>query len=721
MSGLDGGSDVLKMTHSNPLIPHLYYSGTVVMSLRSFHVAPGNWDLFGATFVEGGVNFCCFARHATRVDLLLFEEDISPQPFQVITLDPRYHRTFFFWHVLVRDLPDGTFYGWRIDGPNNPSETGCRHDYGKLLLDPWCTTVTNRIWDRERAMRPGINIDAAMRGQVVRDHYDWGDDCHCDIPLADAIIYEMHVGGFTRHPSAQVHHPGTFSAVIEKIPYLQQLGITHVELLPVMAFDIQDVPPKTASLGLENYWGYSSHSFFAPHPGYSVQPHQARDEFRDMVKALHRAGIGVILDVVFNHTAEGGATGPIINFKGLDNEVFYHLDFNDRAQYRDYTGCGNTVNCNHPLVTRYLIDCLHYWAHDMHVDGFRFDLASAMARGEDGQPEQHAPILWSIELSPELGRAHIIAEAWDAVGLYQVGDFPGFRWAEWNGRYRDVIRAFVRGDSGLIPEVATRLAGSSDLYEARGRRPANSINFITCHDGFTLYDLVSYNRKRNDANGEDNRDGHDHNISWNCGIEGPTDDPAISALRQRQAMNFMAILMLSQGVPMMLAGDEVLHSQKGNNNTYCQNNALSWFDWHRVDQQQRMFHFTVGIIAFRRRHPALRRSRFLTGLPECDGQQPDIVWHGAELYTPAWDDAQTRLLAFTLQPVQVDEEPIHVILNMHDDTRRCALPLLADRCWHKAVDTYNGQVIAPSEQTPIVDQYLHVETRSVVVLEARPQ
>jgi isoamylase len=690
------------------------------MAARSYSTQPGTWDTTGAHFVDGGVNFCCFSRSATAVELLLFDGPASAEPFQLIQLDPRAHKTFFFWHVLVEDLPDGICYGWRMDGPNATAETGTRFDRDKLLLDPWCRSVDDRLWDRAAACRPGSNLAQAMRSQLVRDSYDWEGDLHLHVPLTEAVIYEMHVGGFTRHPSADTPHPGTFRAVIEKIPYLQDLGITHVELLPVMAFDVQDVPPNTAALGLENFWGYSTHSFFAPHPHYACEPAGARDEFRDMVKALHRAGIGVILDVVYNHTAEGGADGPVISFKGMGNEVFYHLDFADKSRYRDYTGCGNTVNCNHPMVTRYLIASLHYWAHDMHVDGFRFDLASAMARGEDGEPEHHAPVLWSIELSPELGRAHIIAEAWDAAGLYQVGDFPGFRWAEWNGHYRDVMRAFVRGDPGLIQHVATRLAGSSDLYEARGRLPANSINFITCHDGFTLHDLVAYNEKHNEANGEDNRDGHNHNLSWNCGVEGPTDDHEINALRRRQAKNLVAMLLLSQGVPMLLAGDEILRSKQGNNNTYCQNNELSWIDWRLVDDNRDMLDFTRAMIAFRKRHPTLRRRRFLTGKPERAGAPPDISWHGVELDEPGWDDGDCRTLAFMLAGLNDGEPHLHVMLNMSEDALDFALPPLDGRRWQRAVDTdEHPSVWCPEQQHALSTARCRVGARSVVVLEGR--
>ena len=691
------------------------------MAQPTYRVQPGNWDQGGAAFVPGGVNFCVFSRFAQGVELLLFDDDAATAPFQVITLDPRVHRTFFFWHCLVQDLPSGTWYNWRVRGNADTRETGSRIDPGKALIDPWATTVSDRLWDRARACAPGDNAATAMRALVLRDDYDWRGDRPLHIPLNQAIIYEMHLADFTRHPSAQAAHPGTYRGLIEKIPYLSRLGVTHVELLPIMAFDTQDVPPATAALGLRNHWGYSTHSFFAPHPGFAMDPPRARDEFRDLVRALHRAGIGVILDVVFNHTAEGGAAGPIINFKGFGNEVFYHLDFTDRRLYRDYTGCGNTVNCNHPIVTRFLIDVLLYWVRRMHVDGFRFDLASALARGEDGNPLYHAPILWATELSPALARSHIIAEAWDAAGLYQVGDFPGFRWAEWNGRYRDLVRAFVRGDPDLIPEVATRIAGSSDLYEARGRRPTNSVNFVTCHDGFTLWDLVSYTDKHNAANGEDNRDGSTHNLSWNCGVDGPTTDPGVLALRRRQARNFMTILMLSQGVPMLLSGDEVLHTKGGNNNTYCQDNPLSWFDWQRVDGERPMIEFVRGLVCLRRRHPSLTRDRFLTGRPEPGRDLADIAWHGLRLEAPGWTTPGNRALAFTLAGVTEDEPPLHVMLNMWQDALEFAVPSLPGRHWALAVDTMaEPGVYPPGVPASLKDGQLKVGGHSVVVLEALP-
>jgi isoamylase len=492
-----------------------------------------------------------------------------------------------------------------------------------------------------------------------------------------------------------------------------------------MAFDEQDVPPGAYEKGLKNYWGYSPHSFFCPHPGFCMFPESGNHlkEFRDMVKALHRAGIGVILDVVFNHTAEAGDDGPTINFKGLDNDTAYHLDPNDRRVYKDYTGCGNTFNCNHPLVAAFIIGCLEFWVREMHVDGFRFDLASVLARGEDGSPSLHAPTPWNIEFSDELVNTKIIAEAWDAAGLYQVGAFPGFRWAEWNGRYRDVVRRFVRGDKGLVGELATRLAGSSDLYRSQGRLPINSINYVTCHDGFTLNDLVSYNRKHNEANGDENRDGTDDNLSWNCGREGKTDDPHVLSLRQRQAKNFIAILLLSQGVPMLLAGDEALRTQRGNNNCYCQDNEISWFDWTLTVRNSDMLRFVGLMIAFRKRHPCLMRNRFLTGRINDGRRLPDVSWHGTALNEPAWDDPDAQFLAFTLAATAEGEEDIHVLMNMAEESAKADLPALPGRTWYLAADTSCSSpkdIMDPADQAALKGTDYLASAHSVVVFESRP-
>lgn len=679
----------------------------------------------GASMRVEGTNFSVFSRHATSMELLLFERADSLAPFQTIQLDPESNRTFFFWHVYVEKLPAGVHYTWRADGPDDTARSGLRFDKRVELLDPWARAVTTRFWDRRGIAQGEDKSGKSMRAVVVDDSYDWEDDRPLNHPLENSIIYELHVGGFTRCSSGNVAHPGTFAGVIEKIPYLKQLGITDVELMPVMAFDEQDVPPGAYEKGLKNYWGYSPHSFFCPHPGFCIFPESGNHlkEFRDMVKALHRAGIGMILDVVFNHTAEAGDDGPTINFKGLDNDTAYHLDPGDRRVYKDYTGCGNTFNCNHPLVAAFIIGCLEFWVREMHVDGFRFDLASVLARGEDGSPSLHAPTPWNIEFSDELVNTKIIAEAWDAAGLYQVGAFPGFRWAEWNGRYRDVVRRFVRGDKGLVGELATRLAGSSDLYRSQGRLPINSINYVTCHDGFTLNDLVSYNRKHNEANGDENRDGTDYNLSWNCGHEGKTDDPHVLSLRQRQGKNFIAILLLSQGVPMLLAGDEALRTQRGNNNCYCQDNEISWFDWTLTVRNSDMLRFVGLMIAFRKRHPCLMRNRFLTGRINDGRRLPDVSWHGTALNEPAWDDPDAQFLAFTLAATAEGEEDIHVLMNMAEKSAKADLPALPGRTWYLAVDTSchsPKDIMEPADQTALKETDYLVSAHSVVVFESRP-
>ena len=677
----------------------------------------------GVKVDEQGVNFSIFSRHAMHVELLLFATADSQTALQTIELDPAVNKTFFTWHIYVESLPVNTWYAWRMDGPGETRETGRRFDADKILLDPWARAVSDKLWNRRAAEQPGDNISSSMRCKITDPQYDWEADEPLKRPFEQAIIYEMHVGGFSRHASSNVAHPGTFCAVIEKIPYLKSLGITHVELMPVMAFDEQDIPPGTAALGLKNYWGYSTHSFFSPHAGYCVTPEQGthQNEFRDMVKALHRAGIGVILDVVFNHTAEGGPEGPVINFKGFGSSVFYHLDENDKTLFRDYTGCGNTVNCNHPIVANFIISCLEYWVREMHVDGFRFDLASALARGEDGTPLHDPPVLWGIELSEQLAGTKLIAEAWDAAGLYQVGSFPGYRWAEWNGRYRDVVRRFVRGDKNMISELATRLGGSADFYEPQHRLPINSINFVTCHDGFTLNDLFSYLQKHNEANGENNRDGHNDNLSFNCGIEGPTTDPVILAQRERMAKNVFALLLLSQGVPMLLAGDEVLKSQSGNNNGYCQDNELTWFDWSLVEKNAGMLRFVKQMIALRKRHPSLMRRRFLNGQPVEDRGINDIDWHGEKGRAPDWDDPASRILGFTLAATDDTEADLHVTFNMSDTTAIIKLPDFFDRRWQLAVNTAQASpadIRPPEQQKPYTQKQFSILPRSAVVFES---
>lgn len=692
------------------------------MQKKEYQIKPGSPYPSGSRAKAKGVNFSIFSRYATHVELLLFSTAECGEPFQTIMLREDVNRTFFSWHVYVAGLPVGTWYAWRMDGPNQVREAGLHFDREKCLVDPWARAVSHKRWSRQAACLPGDNMYTAMRCVVVDDDYDWEGDVPLRIRSEKAIVYELHVGGFTKHPSSKVANPGTFDGLIEKIPYLQELGITHVELLPVMAFDEQDVPKYTGDLGLKNYWGYSTHSFFSPHPGYCMTPEQGTHvrEFRDLVKALHCAGIGVIMDVVFNHTAEAGANGPIINFRGIGDDIFYHHDKHNKSILHDYTGCGNTVNANHPLVSNFIINCLEYWVREMHVDGFRFDLASALSRGEGGEVLQDPPLLWGIELSEQLAKTKLIAEAWDAAGLYQVGSFPGYRWAEWNGRYRDVVRRFVRGEKGLVNELATRICGSNDLYEHKGRLPINSINFVTCHDGFTLYDLFSYNEKHNYANGEHNQDGCNHNLSYNCGVEGETTDLTVLALRRKQVKNVFAILLLSHGVPMLLAGDELLNSQHGNNNCYCQDNELSWIDWTMTKQNADMLRFVRLMIGLRKRHPSIMRRRFLNGKPVSGRGIPEIQWHGTEINKPQWDNAEARVLAFTLAGVDDDEADLHVVLNMSDQRVSMELPVIPGRAWCLALDTSlpsPQDIVQLPEQEPLHKDFYPVDTRSVVIFE----
>ena len=695
--------------------------------MKHYSITNGHRYPSGATAGKNGTNFSIFSRHATAVQLLLYEKPDSSRPFQVIDLDPAVNRSFFFWHVFIEGMTgeENISYTWKVDGPDN-IDPGSRFDPSIELLDPWAKAVTDVLWKRKYNRENNKqNETASLRAMVLpQSSYDWEGDEPLRRESEKEIIYELHVGGYTRHASAGVKHPGTFSGLIEKVAYLQELGVTAVELMPVMAFDEQDLPDKARDLGLQNYWGYATHSFFSPHPGYCINPLSGshRDEFRDLVKALHRAGISVILDVVFNHTAEGGEDGPTIHFKGLMNSGFYHLEDNDPKQYKNYSGCGNTVNCNHPLVSHFIIESLEYWVKEFHVDGFRFDLASILSRGEGGAPMYHAPVVWGIEFSNILSHTHLIAEAWDAGGLYQVGSFPGFRWAEWNGRYRDLVRQFIKGDPGLVAELATRLTGSSDLYQSSGRLPINSVNFITCHDGFTLNDLVSYNEKHNQANGEDNRDGDNQSHSRNYGAEGITENPAVNALRLKQVKNFMAVLFLSQGVPMILAGDEVLRSQQGNNNGYCQNNELSWFDWDLLEKNQQMFHFTKGMIHLRKRHPCLMQRQYLSGEKMDISGLQDIAWHGLQLDEPSWTDQSSRVLACTLSRVEKQEEDLHIIFNMSDENLSMELPALKGRAWHLAVDTsrpLSQDIIEPEQQQVIKGNTIQVGPNSIVVCESR--
>lgn len=676
----------------------------------------------GAVPDKDGVNFSIFSEHATSVELLLFDKHDDLEPKQIIKLKPKLNKTFHIWHVYVRGLKAGAVYAYRVDGPQDLHRAGHRFNKNKVLIDPYARGNTNTLWDRSAAVGPEDNLATSMRSVVVDiSDYDWEGDRPLNRPMSETIIYEVHVGGFSKSPTSGCKDGGTFAGIIEKIPYLKELGITAVELLPVFDFDEKEAIREVNGKQLKNYWGYDTHSFFAPECSYCVAPNQGSHitEFRDMVKALHKAGIEVILDVVFNHTNEGNHQGPTINFKGLDNSIFYHLVPLDRQYYMDYSGCGNTVNCNHPIVEKLIVDCLEFWVNQMHIDGFRFDEGSILSRGQDGVPLVHPPVVWRIETSETLADTKIIAEAWDAAGLYQIGYFPGYRWAEWNGRFRDDIRRFVKGDPGLVGAAAWRIAGSADLYQATGHQPINSVNFITCHDGFTLNDLVSYNYKHNEANGEDNRDGINDNLSWNCGIEGETEDPEIEAFRLRQIKNFAAILLLSQGVPMFVAGDEVRRTQKGNNNAYCQDNEISWFDWNLVEKNADIFRFFKLMIDFRKCycHSSLHRRDFFSGEVNERGLA-DISWHGSKLFSPGWDDPNSRCLAFTLGGFE-GEADLHVMLNMHWEEISFEIPSIEGRGWYKVIDTAEPSpmdIVESGKETVVSGDVCFVKNRSVVVL-----
>jgi glycogen operon protein len=605
-------------------------------------------------------------------------------------------------------------YGYRVSGPS-AAEPGLWFDPHKALLDPYGRgVVVPKNYDREAARRPGDNAATAMKSVVVDPvDYDWEGDAPLCHPSARTIIYEMHVRGFTRHPNSGISEKtrGTYAGLIEKIPYLQNLGVTAVELLPVFQFDPFDAPP-----GKINYWGYAPISFFAPHRAYSSRQDALGpvNEFRDMVKALHRAGIEVILDVVFNHTAEGDHSGPTLCFKGIDNPTYYILE--DEGRYANYTGCGNTLNANHPVVRRLIVDSLRYWVQEMHVDGFRFDLASILSRDASGCPLANPPVLWDIESDPALAGTKLIAEAWDAAGLYQVGSFVGDAWKEWNGRFRDDVRNFFRGEPGSLRRVADRIVGSPEVYGHKKREAEQSVNFVTCHDGFTLSDLVSYNQKHNEANGEDNRDGANDNASWNCGVEGPTDDPAIGSLRNRQVKNFLTVTMLSLGVPMILMGDEVRHSQRGNNNAYCQDNDISWFDWTHIEKHADVHRF-IRLLIERRARRDIEHERQRVSLTELI-DRANKAWHGVKLFGPDWSD-NSHCIAFEAKSARYNLH-MHLILNAYWEALTFELPQPSgEGPWRRWIDTAldSPNDIVPWRDAPAVPATPYrVEARSVVIL-----
>ena len=653
--------------------------GLLTVVSEDFAVERGHPLPLGATVARGGINFAIFSRHAQAMTLLLYLP-ARPGAIAAFPLDSKHNRTGDVWHAFVRGLDPGVEYAYQADGPKSARH---RFDPAAVLTDPYaCALNGPRVWaDRDRAAP-----DPFRRALIVSRDYDWELDQPINRPLADSVIYELHVRGFTQSETAGVSHRGTFRGLVEKIPYLVELGITAVELLPVTEFDELENSRSNPADGtsLRNYWGYHPLSFFALKAAYAAggTPGSEVDEFKDLVKAMHRAGIEVILDVVYNHTGEGDHRGPTYSLKGIDNSVYYMLAGD--GSYMNFSGCGNTVNCNQPYVRNFILDSLRYWVTEMHVDGFRFDLASILGRDQSGHVLASPPLLEQIAGDPILAETKLIAEAWDAAGLYQVGSFPNWgRWAEWNGRFRDDIRRFVRGDPGMVGALATRLAGSSDLFQG-GREPGHGINFVTGHDGFTLADLVSYNDKHNAANGEENQDGENHNLSWNCGHEGPTCDPTIRALRERQVRNLATLLVMSRGVPMILAGDEMGRTQGGNNNAYCQDNSTSWLDWSGLASAASLHRFFRLLIAFRKAHELLRYDSFTV----TDGFGPEITWHGFRLGEPDWGE-ESRSLAMHRCGMtrQGRAEDVYLIANAHCEPHEFALPGLVGAEWCRFVDT----------------------------------
>ncbi len=699
------------LRHVAPTVEHLPAQAVngVHTARPAFAVSRGHCRPFGPTPGPGGVNFAVFSRHAEAVSLVLFKEG-QEEALAEIALDPARHKTGDVWHVFVHDLTPDTLYGYRVRGPLAPKQ-GHRFNGHVVVLDPYAPAISGGArWGAPEVPHGRGDGRLTRRGRAVVDDFDWEDDAPPATPLAQTVIYELHVRGFTRHPSSGVHHPGTFLGLCEKIPHLKSLGVTAVQLMPIMEFDELDSHRSNPLNGepLRNYWGYSSLSFFAPKASYAAQAGRQVREFKEMVKAFHRAGLEVILDVVYNHTAEGNEHGPTLSFRGLDNAIYYMLDREGR--YYNFTGCGNTLNGNHPVVRDLILDSLTYLTAELHVDGFRFDLAAVLGRGADGKVLEDPPLLRHIAEHPVLAGTKLLAEAWDAAGLSQLGKFPAWgRWAEFNGWFRDDVRRFVRGDAGATANVAKRVCGSLDLYGDASRHPHHSLNFVTCHDGFTLWDLVSYSHKHNLANSENNRDGWDDNISCNHGHEGPTHDGHVNAVRQRQARNFLTLLLISQGVPFLTQGDEFGRTQQGNNNAYCQDNEISWVDWSLTEKNAGLLRFTRMMIALRARHFALHRERFVQR----------VSWHGTQPGEPDWT-GQRRALAFQLHGLH-GQPDLYVVFNAHTEGQRFALP---SGRWRRLVDTSLPSPDDIVEEKDAVwlrpsDHYF-VAPRSAVILISHP-
>ncbi len=642
----------------------------------AFTTTRGHCRPFGATPRPGGVNFAVFSRHAEQVHLVLFQEG-QEEPIAEIPLDPKVNKTGDVWHVFVEGLTADYLYGYRVWGPSNP-RAGHRFDPRAVLIDPYAPAFSGgHRWGCLDVPHGKSNGRLTRRGRMVLDDFDWEGDVPPATPMSQTVIYELHVRGYTCHPSSGVPHPGTFLGLCEKIPHLKSLGVTAVQLMPILEFDELEQTHRHPGTGepLKNYWGYSPLSFFAPKASYAAHRGQQVREFKEMVRTFHRAGLEVILDVVYNHTGEGNENGHTLSFRGLDNAIYYMLDREGR--YYNFSGCGNTLNCNHPLVRDLIIDSLTYLVSELHVDGFRFDLATILGRGPHGQVLEDPPLIRHIAEHPVLAGTKLIAEAWDAAGVTQLGKFPAWgRWAELNGWFRDDVRRFLRSDPGAAPQVAKRICGSLDLYGDSSRHPYHSVNFVTCHDGFTLNDLVSYNHKHNAENGENNRDGWNDNLSYNCGAEGPTENPHVNALRQRQMRNFLTMLLISQGVPLLSQGDEFGRTQRGNNNAYCQDNEISWVDWDAAQRNAGLTRFTRMMIALRKKYFALSREEFVSR----------VSWHGTSVGNPDWTGLR-RTLAFQLHGWQ-GRPDLYVLFNAHWEWQKFCLPPHDGQWrWRRLVDT----------------------------------
>jgi isoamylase len=686
---------------------------------EGFKLKAGRPYPFGATVIGNAVNFSIYSRYATACTLVLFKKH-AEKPFAEIP----YLREFRLGNVFSMMVFDIDFedleYGFRMDGPFDPAQ-GHRFNKDKVLLDPYAKVIAGRdVW----GVKPNWDDIYPYRARVVYDDFDWENDLPLEKPMQDVIIYEMHVRNFTCSETSGVKHKGTFAGIVEKIPYLRKLGVNCVELMPIHEFDEFENYRESPVDGrpLLNLWGYSNVGFFAPKAAYASTGRwgMQTDELKNLIKVLHSNDIEVMLDVVFNHTAEGNENGPYISYRGIDNKTYYMLT--PEGYYFNFSGCGNTLNCNNPNVRDMIVDSLRYWVTDYHVDGFRFDLAAILGRDQNGYPMANPPLLESLAHDPILGKTKLIAEAWDAGGLYQVGSFPSWgRWAEWNGKYRDAVRRFLKGDDKVLADVKERIVGSPDLYAGANRGIKASVNFITAHDGFTLMDLVSYNDKHNDANGEGNRDGDDHNNSWNCGWEGETDDEGINFLRHKQIKNAVSILMTSQGVPMILSGDEIGKTQQGNNNAYCQDNEVSWLDWSKTKTNKDLLRFFRHIIAFRKAHKVLRYEYHLGFCDYKNLGYPDFSWHGLQ----AWNCDATYdnlTLAFMLNGFYADESDyIYVAMNMHWEMHGFSLPQLPEGMqWHVFANTdmpSPKDICEPGEE-PVIDNQgeVLVGARSIIIL-----